>query len=273
MKEPLLLVPMRVIFRDFADDECYLVSIDGNSRLVSMWKGRTGGNVDQAASACIETVIGTPVGTSWRRATQRQIRDALSARVDLINQGLLEDELTENTIRAGHTLTAPTVVVVGGKITDGTDLLTDMVAAREDLIATIHTDATPWDPAAQAEQGMARVLRRATNTGLMTPEKRRVIEGRCTVEEMHELLGLPKHRLWAVALTLQAILNPWYDGMRTLFREEFNSSNPTRLLVGKQVASTALSGYRSAKTINVAVNAFSDGGPIAETVWEFRWPC
>ncbi|MEU7941104.1 hypothetical protein [Microbispora bryophytorum] len=271
VKEPLVLVPIRIRFRDGSDHEHYLVIIDGNSRYVSMWKARTGGNVYKAAAACIEAVVGTAAGTSWRRATQRQIREALATRAEIINQGLLEERLTENTIRLGHTMTAPTVVVVGGRTIEDDEPLSDLVAAREDLIATIHTDATPWDDAAQAEQGMSRLLRRAVRDGLITADQRRVIEGRCSVQEMHALLGLPPHRLWAAALTVQAVVTNWTDGMRSLFREEFNSKNPTRQTIGRQIASTALSGYRSKPTINVAMNAFSDGGPIGAPVWGDRW--
>lgn len=271
VKEPLLLVPMRVQFRDGSDDEYYLVSIDGNSRLVSMWKGRTGGTVDQAASACIETVIGTAVGKAWKRATQRHTREALANQVDLINNGLQEEQLTESTIRLGHTLTAPSVVVIGGRITDSAEPLTDLVAAREDLIATIHTDTTPWDQVAQAEQGMVRLLRRAVQRKLITQDERDVIEGRCTPQQMHDLLGLPPHRLWAAALTIQVVLNPWYDGMGALFREEFNCKKPSRLTIGKRIASTALSGYRSWPSLGMAINAFSDGGPIAEPIWGYKW--
>ena len=273
VKEPLLLVVMKVTFADGSEDEYYLVSVDGNSRLVSMWKGRTGGNVAEAAAVCVKAVIGTASGRTWKRATQRQIRDRLSAQVELVNKGLNETQLTENTIRAGHTLTAPTVVLVGGRTTEDTGPITDIVAAREDLLATIHTDATPWSEAAQAEQGMSRLLRRAAALGLITPEEHRVIEGQCTTAQMHELVGLPPHRLWAAALTVQAVLNPWYkaDGTGVLFREEFNCTNPTRLTVGKQIASTALSGYRSSPNLTLAVNAFSDGGPIAEVVWYYVW--
>ena len=273
VKEPLLLIVMQVTFADGSDDEYYLVSVDGNSRLVSMWKGRTGGNVAEAAAACVKAVIGTTSGKTWRHATQRQIRDRLTAQIELVNKGLNETQLTENTIRAGHTLTAPAVVVVGGRTTEDDGPITDIVAAREELLATIHTDATPWSEAAQAEQGMSRLLRRAVALDLITPEEHRVIEGQCTTSQMHELVGLPPHRLWAAALTVQAVLNPWYqaDGTGTLFREEFNCTNPTRLTVGKQIASTALSGYRSSSNLALAVNAFSDGGPIAGVVWDYLW--
>lgn len=271
VKEPLLLVPIRIRFRDGAPDEYYLVAIDGNSRLVSMWKGRTGGSVDEAATACIETVVGTITGKSFRRATPRHSRDALGSRIERVNKGLRERTLSEATIRAGHTLTAPSVVVVGGRATQGSGPLTDLAAAREDLIATIHTDTTPWDEAAQAEQGMTRLLRRAVRAQLITSDERVVIEGRCTAEQMHAKLGVPAHRLWAVAVTLKAILNPWYEGMLTLFAEEFNNRTPTRSVIGKHIASTALSGYRSWEGYSVGLNAFADGGPIADQVWSVKW--
>lgn len=273
VKEPILLVVMKVVFANNSDPEYYLVSADGNSRLVSLWKGRTGGNVDEAAAACVRAVIGAPSGKSWKRATQRQTRDRLTAQIDIVNKGLAETELTENTIRAGHTLTAPCVVVVGGHATDSDDPITDMVAAREDLIATIHTDATPWSEEAQAEQGMSRFLRRAAAKNLITSDEYRIIEGFCTPSEMHDLIGVPPHRLWATALTVRAVLNPWYvaDGTGALFREEFNYKNPRRIEIGRQIASTALSGYRSSQSLPLAVNAYSDGGSLARIVWDFRW--
>ena len=273
VKEPLLLVVMKASFGDGSDDEHYLVSVDGNSRLVSLWKGRTGGTVAEAAAACVKAVIGTDGGKTWKRVTQRQTRDRLAAQIEIVNKGLGETQLTESTIRAGHTLTAPSVVVVGGHTTDGGKPLSDMVAAREDLIATIHTDATPWSDAAQAEQGMSRLLRRAVSVGLITDAEHRIIEGQCTTAEMHKLTGVPPHRLWAAALTVQAVLNPWYaaDGTGALFREEFNSKNPQRTTIGKQIASTALSGYRSSPNLPLAINAYSDGGPLSRIVWDYRW--
>lgn len=270
VKEPLLLMGLRVQFQDGSDDEFYLAAIDGNSRYVSMWKGRTGGNADAAATACIETVIGTKTGSTWRRVTQRKTRDRIATQAILVNKGLEESTLTEATIRSGQTLVAPAVVVVGASATTGGPLL-DLPAAREDLIATIHTDATPWDQTAQAEQGMSRLLRRAEAKGMVTADQRRVIEGRCTPTEMNALLGLPPHRLWATALTLMVVLNPWYDGMGALFREEFNVKQPRRATVGRAIASTALSGYRSSETLGLAVNAFSDGGPITQMLWDYRW--
>jgi hypothetical protein len=146
VKEQLLLIVMQVTFADGSDDEYYLVSVDGNSRLVSMWKGRTGGNVAEAAAACVKAVIGTASGKTWKRATQRQTRDRLSAQIELVNKGLTETQLTENTIRGGHTLTAPTVVVVGGRTTEDDGPITDIVAAREELLATIHTGPTARVP-------------------------------------------------------------------------------------------------------------------------------
>jgi hypothetical protein len=273
VKEPLLLVVMKVVYEDSSPDEYYLVSVDGNSRLVSMWKGRTGGNVTDAASACVKAVIGTSTGKTWKRTTQRATRDRLAAQITIVNKGLAEAQLTENTIRAGHTLTAPSVVVVGGRTTDGKQPVSDMVAAREDLIATIHTDATPWSDAAQAEQGMGRLLRRALTKELITEDEYRIIEGQCTTSEMHHLIGLPPHRLWAVALTVRAVLNPWYaeHGTGVLFREEFNYKNPQRTTIGRQLASTALSGYRSLANLNLALNAYRDGGPLTRIVWEYRW--
>jgi hypothetical protein len=271
VKEPMLLVPIRIQFMDGSADEYYLVAIDGNSRLVSMWKGRLGGSVDDAATACIETVVGTVTAKSVQRGSIRHQRDQLASRIERVNKGLKEKTLSEATIRAGHTMTVPSVVVVGGLAGDGRSPLTDLVAAREDLIATIHTDATPWDDVAQAEQGMTRLLRRAVSEQLLTADEKMVIEGRCTAQQMHAKLGVPPHRLWAVAVTLKAMLNPWYDGMLTLFAEEFNNRRPTRLVVGKQFAATALSGYRSWHGYGVAVNAFADGGPMSDQVWSYKW--
>ncbi|MGV9817956.1 hypothetical protein [Nocardia xishanensis] len=271
VKEPLMLVVLRVIYDNNPQDEHYLMSIDGNSRLVSMWKARTGGDIDAAASACIETVIGAPTHSGgWRSISPRQARDRVSATIESIGRGLSESKLTEATIRAGQTLTAPAVVVVGGCNNEGGPL-SDLVAAREDMLATIHTEATPWDEQAQAERGMSRVLRRAAKSGLITADERAVVEGQYTPADMHRKLGLPPHRLWAAALTLELVLARWDAGMGQLFREEFNLVRPSRLSVGDRIAATSLSGYRSAKTLRNATNAFSNGGPITDDVWERRY--
>ncbi|MBB2943285.1 hypothetical protein FB565_002998 [Actinoplanes lutulentus] len=273
VKEPLTLVVMRVVFADGSEPEYYLVAIDGNSRLVSTWKARVGGDAEQAATACIEAVVGTASGKTFRHVTQRAARDAISAQVNLINRGLQDEQLTETTIRLGQTLTVPSVVVVGGWADGATgNPLTDLPAAREDLIASIHTEAAPWDEEAKAEQTMTRMLRRAVlETGAIDADTRQAIEGRLTVDEMHARLGLPPNRLWATALTLQAILNGWDKGVSTLFAEEFANRRPTRMVIGKQLSTTALAAYKTDPQYAVAKNAFADGGPITDRVWKSPW--
>lgn len=270
VKEPLMLVVVKVIFGD--DATCYyLMAIDGNSRLASSWKARTGGGIDTAASACIEAVIGTrKPGGGWRPVVGRHARDRVASRVEQVTRGLRETQLTEATIRAGHTLTVPAVVVVGTSDDEG-DPLPDLVAARDDMLATIHTDTTPWAEEAQAERGMSRVLRRAVGRRLITAEESAAVEGLYTAREMHQETGLPPHRLWASALTVQLLLARWDNGMGDLFREEFNLVRTTRLSVGSRIAATALSGYRSAKNLRLATNAFSNGGPITDDVWNYYW--
>ena len=81
VKEPLTMFIVRVVYGD-GTSETYLVSGDGNSRLVSMWLARTGGDIDEAAAACVATVIGPadragPMRrpTSVRRAEQGRAHD------------------------------------------------------------------------------------------------------------------------------------------------------------------------------------------------------
>jgi hypothetical protein len=273
VKEPLMLVVMRVVFDDGTDDEYYLVAVDGNSRLVSSWKARTGGTVEQAAAACIEAVVGTGTGRGFRRVTQRAARSVITDHAELVNRGLNDDPLTEATIRLGQTLTVPAVVVVGGWAgRQRGNPLTDLIAARDDLIGTIHTDATPWDDEARAGRGLVRVLRRAVlEAGVIDDDTRQVIEGRFTVEEMHDRLGLPPNRLWATALTVQAILNGWDKGVFKLFAEQFLNRRPTRMVIGKQIATTALSAYKTEPFYAVARNTFGDGGPITDLAWKTPW--
>lgn len=68
IKEPMTLFLVRVIYDDGVE-ETYTVAGDGNSRLVSMWLARTGGNIDEAAAACVAAVIGPVDRSGPRRPT------------------------------------------------------------------------------------------------------------------------------------------------------------------------------------------------------------
>ncbi|MFE2955080.1 hypothetical protein [Nocardia tengchongensis] len=270
VKEPLMLVVLKVVFGKTMTCH-YLMAIDGNSRLASLWKARTGGGIDTAASACIEAVLGThKAGGAWKPLSSRHLRDRVESLAKQVTRGLRDTQLTASTIRTGQTLIVPAVVVVG--TSDGNNApLKDLVAARDDMLATIHTDTTPWTEEAQAERGMSRVLRRAVSNGLITAQESAAVEGLYTAAGMHAETGLPPHRLWAAALTLQLVLARWGNGMGDLFCEEFNLVKPSRLSIGSRVAATALCGYRSTKNVRLAVNAFSNGGPITDDVRNFYW--
>lgn len=270
VKEPLQLMLLRVRFTDGSADEHYLVTSDGNSRLVSLWRARTGGSVLQAAQACVAAVVGEPSGKGWNPVTPRTVRQRLAPATDTLRRGLTEPDPTEATIRLGQTLTAPAVVVVGASTPDG-DPMADMEGVLRDMIASVHTESTPWRPAAQAVSGMAAVTRRALSAGLITIEQRRVIEGRCGVGEMHEKLGVPPHRLWAVAVTHAAILNPYWQGMKEIVREEFGlGANPKRASISKAIAPAAVTAYRRSGGLESALRAFAQTGVITDAVWNIH---
>ena len=142
VKEALTLFVVRMVYGD-GTSETYLVTGDGNSRLVSMWLARTGGDIDEAAAACVASVIG-PVdrASPMRPADQRTARRRVEAMTARVRRGLAERVLTESTRREGHTLTFPAVVVVGAQAEDGAPLQ-DLVAARDDLLATFTSMSPP----------------------------------------------------------------------------------------------------------------------------------
>lgn len=268
VKEPLMLMLMRVKYNDSSPTESYLMAADGNSRLLSLWRGRTGGDVLTAANACVKAVIGEPTGSTWKRPTQRVVRTRLEEETEHLASGLKEAELTAATIRLGQTLAAPTVIVVGGRTPTG-DPLTDVTAARDDLIGSVHTEHASWRPTAKTASGMAKVVSRATRVGLISSDERCILEGRTTVDEMHAILGVPPHRLWAMAFTHVVILNPYYNGMKEMLREEFSlRANPTRAEVSRSLSSAALAGYRSEKSLQRIQSAFDNGGVVTESVWK-----
>ena len=271
VKEPLTMFIVRVVYGD-RTSETYLVSGDGNSRLVSMWLARTGSDIDAAAAACVATVIG-PVDRAgpMRPADQRAARRRVELMTTRVRRGLAERVLTESTRREGHTVTFPAVVVVGAQAEDGAPL-PDLVAARDDLLANLHVHVTPWADGAQYAQGMHRVYRHAASEGLITAEEHRVLSGTVGPDRMHALLGLPPHRLWSAALHQHAVLangSAWE--MNKLICQEFGMGKADRKRVGDRLGTVALSGYRSLDGVEQALRTFGDGGTITDDVWKQPW--
>ncbi len=153
--------------------------------------------------------------------------------------------LTEATRREGHTIAFPAVVVVGARADDGGPL-TDLVAARDDLLANLHVHVTPWTSGAQYTQGMQRVYRHARAEELITPEEFQVLSGTVGPDTMHELLGVPAHRLWAAAVHQHAVLaGPDAYAMNLLIKQEFGMGKADRMRISERLAPMALSAYRS----------------------------
>ncbi|MER7756208.1 hypothetical protein [Kitasatospora sp. NPDC097643] len=271
IKEPLTLFLVRVVYDDGVE-ETYTVAGDGNSRLVSMWLARTGGDIDAAAAACVAAVIG-PVDRSGpsRPADQRASRAKVAEMAARVRRGLAEPTLTEATRREGHTLTFPAMVVVGARAEDGSRLL-DLVAARDDLVANLHVHVTPWTDGAQNTQGMQRVYRHALRNGLIVKDVYRVLLGEVGPGTMRELLGLPPHRLWSSALHQHAVLaGDRAQQMNLLIKQEFGMGRADRQRISDHLAAMALSAYRSSERIEPAVRAFGNGGTITDTVWKKPW--
>lgn len=271
VKEPLTLFAMRVVYADRTEDT-FLVAGDGNSRLVSMWLARTGGDIDAAISACISSVIGStePPGERSRgeQAAGRRRVTELTART---RKNLATPTLTEATRREGHTIAFPAVIIVGARGDDG-EPLTDLVAARDDLLANLHVHVTPWTSGAQNTQGMQRVYRHARADELITTEVYQVLSGTVGPQTMQELLGVPGHRLWAAAVHQHAVLaGPDAYAMNLLIKQEFGMGKADRQRISERLAPMALSAYRSQQGIEQPLRAFGNGGTITDTVWKRPW--
>ncbi|MFD4175269.1 hypothetical protein, partial [Streptomyces anulatus] len=115
VKEPLTLFVVRVGYGDGSEDT-FLVTGDGNSRLMSMWLARTGGDIDAAISACIASVIGSLDRPGARsRAEQGQARQRATELTMRTRKHLAASTMTEATRREGHTIAFPATVVGGGR--------------------------------------------------------------------------------------------------------------------------------------------------------------
>ncbi|MGW4034557.1 hypothetical protein ACWEFL_35560 [Streptomyces sp. NPDC004838] len=271
VKEPLTLFVMRVVYDDGTEDT-FLVAGDGNSRMVSMWLARTGGDIEKAISSCTASVIGSTERSGGRsRAEQAAARRRVGELTARTRKNLAAPTLTEATRREGHTLAFPATVVVGAQA-DGGGPLADLVAARDDLLATLHVRVTPWTDGAQSTQGMQRVYRHALREGLTTPDVHRVLSGTVGTQAMHELLGVPAHRLWSAAVHQHAVLaGPHADAMNRLIKQEFGMVQARRQPISERLAPMVLSAYRSKEGIEQPLRAFGNGGTITDRVWKQPW--
>jgi hypothetical protein len=271
VKEPLTLFVVRVVYDDGSEDT-FLVTGDGNSRLMSMWLARTGGDIHAAVSACIASVIGSLDRPGARsRTEQGQARRRTAELTMRTRKNLAAATITEATRREGHTLAFPAIVVVGARADDGGPL-TDLVAARDDLLASLHVHVTPWTRGAQNTQGMQRVYRHALREGLISSDVYRVLSGTVGAQEMHDLLGVPAHRLWATAVHQHVLLaGPGAYAMNRLVKQEFGMARADRQRISERLAPMALSAYRSQEGIEQALRAFGNGGTITDRVWKQPW--
>ncbi|WP_405504661.1 hypothetical protein [Streptomyces anulatus] len=271
VKEPLTLFVVRVGYGDGSEDT-FLVTGDGNSRLMSMWLARTGGDIDAAISACIASVIGSLDRPGARsRAEQGQARQRATELTMRTRKHLAASTMTEATRREGHTIAFPATVVVGARADDDGPLA-DLVAARDDLLANLHVRVTPWTREAQNTQGMQRVYRHALREGRISPDVYRVLSGTVGAQEMHDLLGIPANRLWSAALHQHVMLaGSGAYAMNRLVKQEFGMAKADRQRISERLAPMALSAYRSQDGIEQPVRAFGNGGTITDRVWKQPW--
>jgi hypothetical protein len=271
VKEPLTLFAMRVVY-DEGSEDTFLVTGDGNSRLMSMWLARTGGDIDAAISACIASVIGSLDYPGARsRTEQGQARRRTVELTARTRKNLAASTMTESTRREGHTIAFPAIVVVGARADDGGPLA-DLVAARDDLLANLHVRVTPWTRGAQYTQGMQRVYRHALREGRISTDVYRVLTGTVGAQEMHELLGVPAHRLWAAGVHQYVMLaaSGAYAMIR-LVKQEFGMARADRQRISERLAPMVLSAYRSQEGIEQSLRAFGNGGTITDRVWKQTW--
>ncbi|MFJ3310350.1 hypothetical protein ACIPSA_46655 [Streptomyces sp. NPDC086549] len=271
VKEPLTLFVMRVVYDDRSEDT-FLVTGDGNSRLMSMWLARAGGDIHAAISACIASAIGSLDHPGTRsRAEQGQARQRASELTARTRKNLAASTMTEATRREAHTIAFPATVVVGARADDGGPLA-DLVAARDDLLANLHVHVVPWTGVAQNTQGMLRVYRHALCEGRISTDVYHVLSGTVDAQEMHELLGIPAHRLWSAAVHQHVMLaGPGAYAMNQLVKQEFGLARADRQRISERLAPMALSAYRSQDGIEQPLRAFGNGGTITDRVWKQPW--
>lgn len=273
IKEPVTLFVLRVEFEDGSEPETVLMTGDGNSRLVSLWLARTGGDIDGATDACVQAVLGMPDRDGvYRGVNHRRNRHSVETMAARIRRGLGEELLTEEARREGHTIAVPAIVIVGAEEQDGSPLR-DLVAAKDELLAGLHVHVTPWASGAQFDQGMQTVYRRAHEEGVLGEAFHTVLTNEVGVESLHDLLGLPQHRLWAAALHQHAVLaRPQSPAMRRLIRQEFGLAKADRERLGARLGVVALSAYRSQQGgLDRPLNTFANGGTITDHVWNVPW--
>ncbi|MER6443486.1 hypothetical protein ABT275_45615 [Streptomyces sp. NPDC001185] len=154
----------------------------------------------------------TPCWSTLSMAEQAATRRRVGELTKRTRRNLAALTLTEATRRKGHTLAFPATVVVGAQADGGEPLA--------DLLATLHVRVTAWTPGAQNTQGMQRVYRHALREGLITPDVHRLLSGTVGTQAMHELLGVPAHRLWSAAVHQHAALAESYaDAMNRLIKQ------------------------------------------------------
>ncbi|MDL5198607.1 hypothetical protein [Streptomyces sp. ALI-76-A] len=119
---------------------------------------------------------------------------------------------------------------------------------------------------------MQRVYRHALREGRISPEVYRVLSGTVGAQEMHDLLGVPAHRLWAAAVHQQVLLSgPGANAMNRLVKQEFGMAKADRQRISERLAPMTLSAYRSQEGIEQALRAFGNGGTITDRVWKQPW--
>jgi hypothetical protein len=108
--------------------------------------------------------------------------------------------------------------------------------------------------------------------GLISSDVYSVLSGTVGAQEMHDLLGVPAHRLWATAVHQHVLLaGPGAYAMNRLVKQEFGMIRADRQRISERLAPMALSAYRSQDSIEQALRAFGNGGTITDRVWKQPW--
>ncbi|MGJ3557988.1 hypothetical protein ACR6C2_00025 [Streptomyces sp. INA 01156] len=270
VKEPLTLFVMRVVFDDGTEDT-FLVAGDGNSRMVSMWLARTGGDIDEAISACTASVIGSTERSGGRsRAEQAAARRRVGELTARTRKNLAASTLTEATRREGHALAFPppswSVRRRTGWAAGGPGGGAGRPAGHP------ARPRHPLDGRGAERAGHAAGLPARPARGPDHPGRAPGAVGHGGYAGHARAARVPAHRLWSAAVHQHAVLAEAHaDAMNRLIKQEFGMVQARRQAISERLAPMALSAYRSKEGIEQPLRAFGNGGTITDRVWKQPW--
>lgn len=272
----------RISFTDGTESFVVLCVRDGITRVVSSWAAQNPTLAPTELGEFIADRLLTrrlrPTGANESMARARG-REAVAA--DMRGRfiaGIADETPTEDAVRIGQTFTLPMQICVGMRQWGSSPVAASLVFddTMQAVIASVHGEFRPWEPAATQTATILRAIPRAVHADRLGPRVAELAVGTKGVKDMKAVFGkhAPEDELWR-AVFLMSYLTHWaeWDGIKRQMRELSGASQVSRLSYVSHMATLIDLPWQRVKvnTERQSRRAWANGGPVPRSMLGTNW--